>query len=544
MLLKQLDMLSPRITLYYKKKNKHASAISGILTIITFASILGFILPYIINYINRENPTAYFFNRYVDDIGTFSLKDSNFFHYIQLIEGRSREPRDLDFNKIEIMGIGIPMEYFINIRNFAFFDHWVYGKCDDKTDIKKVENLLNKTKFFKSACIKKFYKSSTLKYYDIDDENFEWPIIEHGSSHPESKVFGLIIKKCTNTSLRLRNFGPCSSEEEIHNYALSNLLSFTVIDHYVDILNYKNPISQFLFTLNSAISPDAFKINNLNFYPALVKSYNNLFTDKTNEISAYTFHQNEQVTSSLENSEYLGAYYLWLQNTQQYYERRYHKLTEALPEIGGVINAIMMIARFINYLISRFNLLSDTKDLISDVLKQNYSVYENIKKSKSIKQFLENNKQTENENLTIKKFESGQNIKRFKFPENLEEEKDEDNKIINKRINIINNNLGEETNRINKNHEDSKEKVISKQPSSIYESFSNKRTKSIIRRNYSLLEKKDFNCFNYLCYLIFCKQINSDIKKIEELRRLIISEESIFNNYFNVYKLLEENKGK
>ena len=77
MFLKQLDMLSPKITLYYKRKNKHASIISGILTLITFAGILGFILPFIIRFINRENPIAYFFNRYVDDIGTFSFKDLN-----------------------------------------------------------------------------------------------------------------------------------------------------------------------------------------------------------------------------------------------------------------------------------------------------------------------------------------------------------------------------------------------------------------------------------------------------------------------------------
>ena len=63
--------------------------------------------------------------------------------------------------------------------------------------------------------------------------------------------------------------------------------------------------------------------------------------------------------------------------------------------------------------------------------------------------------------------------------------------------------------------------------------------------NYSVIENKSFtfNCFSYLCYLIFCKQINSHIKHFEDLRRLIISEETMFNNYFNVYKLLELNKG-
>ena len=118
MFLRQLDMLSPKITLYYKRKTKHASIISGILTIFTFISIFGFALYYIIRCINRENPTAYFFNRYVDDIGTFSFKDLNFFNYIQLIEGKERKIKDIDLNKIEILAIGVPMESFMNIRDF------------------------------------------------------------------------------------------------------------------------------------------------------------------------------------------------------------------------------------------------------------------------------------------------------------------------------------------------------------------------------------------------------------------------------------------
>ena len=543
MFLRQLDLLSPKITLYYKRKIKHASIISGILTIFTFISIFGFALYYIIRCINRENPTAYFFNRYVDDIGTFSFKNLNFFNYIQLIEGRERKIKDIDLNKIEILAIDVPMESFMNIRDFDKLNHWLYGKCDNKIDVKNIKDLLNTEKFYKSACLKKFYKGSESKYYDINDNNFEWPIISHGSSHPESKVFGVIIKKCLNTSTRLKYFGPCSPENEINNYIKSTTLSFTIIDHYVDVLNYKNPISQFLFTINNVIKQNSFTLNNLNFYPGLVKSYDNLFTEKTVEQTAYTFYQNQQITTNLENTEYLGAFYLWVQNTQQYYERRYHKLTEVLTEIGGIANALMIIFQFINYLIYRFNLLSDTKDLISDVLKKNNSVYDNLRKSKSIKEFLEINKQSDN--LTIKGFETDKNIKRFKFSDNLDEEKEENNKIINKRINVINSNLGEETNRINKNHEDSKENIFTKQQSNIYEKFASKRSKSIIKHNYSVIENKSFtfNCFSYLCYLIFCRQINSHMKHFEDLRRLIISEETMFNNYFNVYKLLELNKG-
>ena len=65
-------------------------------------------------------------------------------------------------------------------------------------------------------------------------------------------------------------------------------------------------------------------------------------------------------------------------------------------------------------------------------------------------------------------------------------------------------------------------------------------TKYHIKRDFALIDEKDkFNCFSYFFYIIFCKQINSKINYYEELRRLIISEECMFQNYLNIYKLLE-----
>ena len=97
---------------------------------------------------------------------------------------------------------------------------------------------------------------------------------------------------------------------------------------------------------------------------------------------------------------------------------------------------------------------------------------------------------------------------------------------------------------MNKNQEDSQEKIISKKkPNAFEENIKRKSTKSAIRLNLSHIEKKKtFNCYNYFFYLILCKKVNIHIKYYEELRKLIISEESMFHNYFNIYKLLEINQ--
>ena len=61
MFLKKMDMLSPKITLYYKRNNTHSSKISGVLTIFAYLSVICFGIIYFLRYINREDPTAIHF---------------------------------------------------------------------------------------------------------------------------------------------------------------------------------------------------------------------------------------------------------------------------------------------------------------------------------------------------------------------------------------------------------------------------------------------------------------------------------------------------
>ena len=128
MFLKKVDMLSPRITLYYKRKNIHASPISGVLAIIAYVFIFIFIVYYFIRYINRENHTIYFFNRYVKDAGNYSLEDTAFFNYIQILKKRGRTAKELDFNKIEILGLSISIESMISSGDDISYSHWIYDR--------------------------------------------------------------------------------------------------------------------------------------------------------------------------------------------------------------------------------------------------------------------------------------------------------------------------------------------------------------------------------------------------------------------------------
>ena len=536
MFLRRIDMLSPKITLYYKQKNTHASVISGILTIIALSLIIIFTVMYFIRYAHKENPTAYFFNRYIEDIGTFSLSENHFFNFVQLV-GSRREIKQIDFNKIEIVGVNRIINDNFSEEDFNI-SHWIYGKCDEEIDISNIKDLLDDEGFDKSACLKKYYNKETKQYYNIYDKNFEWPSIKHGASHINVTFLGVIIKRCTNTTFRLNNFGPCSSEDEINNYLNDGHLSFNIIDHYIDILNYENPITRFLYPITQGLTKDSYVTNNLNFNPGLIKTYDNLFSDKPVEKSTYFFHENSKTTTVLENTNIICSFYIWMQNSQQYYERRYQKLQDALSDIGGIANLILIIAQCINYLIARYNMLVDTQELLKNIIKKNTSIYENLIKTHNPRKFIKVNIQKKNEdNSTLKIFESNKNAHIINT-DKTEIEKEENKKEINHKINVINsNNIEEETNR-NKNEEN-----IEQQNEKRYKAFEKLRrmsTRKFIRRDFSLINENDyFNCFSYFFYICLCKRINSNIKYYEELRRLIISEECMIQNYLNIYKLLE-----
>ena len=540
-----MDMLSPKITLYFRRNNTHSSGISGILTIITYILILYFVIIYFLRYIKRENPTIYSFKRFVKDAGSFSFSDFNFLNYVQLTKMGSRIINEIDFNKIEIIGINMSIDTF-NSGNQRIYPHWIYGKCDTETNIEGIKDLINTETFYKSACIKKFYNQNKSKYFDINDKNFEWPIIKHGASHPNFTYYGVLVRRCQNSSFRIENFGECSSDKEINEYLNLTFLSFYVVDHYIDVLNYKNPISKFLYSVTNKLEIDSYITNNLYFNPALIKSHDILFNNDINEQVTYSFHQNSKSFSPIRDSNLLGIFFLWLQNTQQYYERHYQKFSDMLSEIGGLGTVIILIAQCFNYFFFSFSTFSDTQILLSYVMKYNNSRYENMRQRKDINKLFEENINNQNEddnNLRIYDREQ-KNIKIININNSGDSKNDDDNinKIISKRINVINyNNFREETNRMNKNEDNSDNKNISCPKSEAFEEIKTKTD-----RNYLNLErikkKSSVNCFDYLCYLIQCKKIHSQIKYYEDFRKIIISEESMIKNYLNINKLFEFNQ--
>jgi len=92
MIFKEIDFLSPQITLFYKGSLSHSSITSGILSLIAFIIIIIFAIYYSLDFLKWQNPKAYYFMRFVDDAGLFPINSSSFFHYISLSHKTAIQP--------------------------------------------------------------------------------------------------------------------------------------------------------------------------------------------------------------------------------------------------------------------------------------------------------------------------------------------------------------------------------------------------------------------------------------------------------------------
>ena len=523
MFFKKFDLISPSITLYFKGNNIHSSIFSGILTILAYIIILIFGINYLLEFINKKSPTAFFFNRFIEDAGVFPLNASSMFHYIQFKKTLDKETSPIDFNMVRIIGIQditIDNYPYVNLENIP---HWLYDFCNNDTDTKNIGYLITSEEFSKCACIRQYYDNVKKQYFNTNNNNFKWPSIEHGMSSKNPTYYGIIIEKCKNDNLRtISGKASCENNEKIDNYIFSQVISIYLIDHYSDVLNYKKPFTKYLYSISNMLFPKYFTVNNINFNPSIIKTNNGIILDNTVEELSYFFSQNEKVTMDEEieitdeegnelynendNKLYkstgiVSSYYFWMQNRLQYYERNYKKLQDILSNIGGLSRIVLLVAIFINKLVYHYIILLDTEDLAlsleqkeklksttrSTTVYKKLNVLINPPKRKYLSHKLNNNiLQSSNMQRFIK-----EDIHISKKT-NINYESTDNNK------NIKNNNLINIYNYNNKENNEIDNNIIEKIKIKESRKDNNKRRYKKREKNNNFLEKKDLNNLNQL----------------------------------------------
>ena len=558
--IKKFDMISPPITLYFKGEDQHSSIFSGILSIIVGLTILTATIYYFLGFINKDNPKAYFFNRYIEDAGDFPVNSSSIFNYIQFINKKDFTTIGFDFNSLVAIGVDEINydEYMREPDKISTIDHWIYGLCNSDTDIKGIEYLIDYEKYNNSACIRKYYDKNKNQYFNTNEKGFRWPILKKGMSNKNRTYYGIIIQRCDHVSEYLKSKIPfCKSSSEISEYISNIALAFEIVDNYADMLNYEKPFTKYIYEITSAVTNGIYIINHLNFNPASMLTHKGFFFDSKIEEHSYFFTQNEKHTidnSVLEEGQTtngcLIGIYFWMQNTLQYYERNYDRFQDFLSDIGGISSIIMTIAYYINLFANHYIILLNTEELIINAYDVNF---DDKKKYTKKPTFLEQFNQKENpprrknsiqkKNLNLSK-PSSENIK-FQEVENYPIHKENDKN----KSTISNSNLNlkyfNENKKINQRNKMKNKKPIETKGDYIHnESIENEKEENEKNENNkekSRIKKQKFNWFKFIWYSIICCNKNKIIEHYKKIRKNLISEENIIQNYFDIYNLLHIN---
>ena len=462
--------------------------------------------------------------------------------------------------------------------NLSNINHWEYGPCDyNETNDDEINNLVYEYNFPQSACIKKYYSLSKKKYLNIGESGFKWPILAYGASNPNRTIYGIIIEKCHNDSLK----NNCKSIEEINNYLNKYAITLNIVDQYVDVLDYERPYTKYIYSLTNGLYSGSISFNNLYFNPSLTKTHKSFFFDHIIEEKSYTYSQDVKLTISPGDTNIIVAFFFWMQNIMIYNERSYKKIQDILSDIGGFGSFVLLLALGINYLVTGYIILLDTEELVLNIDRINYDKNKYFKRPPIYKKASEilhppklknyankrknNNNQQQNslypilikENNNIYNTNISDPIKSL-FSKNNKKEiiKDNNNSISknNKKtkfsspIIYINNKNFLRDKKLNQNDKielygenlSFKKLNFNKNCYEIKDNKSEKSIKSIKNDNtIKSIRKNKFTWLNYFYYFLSFKNCNNKIKFYEDFRAQIISEENLLQNYSDIFKLLK-----
>ena len=530
-LIKDLDYLSPTITLYHNRQLSHSSIVSGILSAIAILFIISYSLYFLLGVITHKNPDAFYYNRFVEDAGFFPINSSSIFHFINLRDNNNNNPgeKGFDFKIFRAIGIDNIFEgVYINMKSIKKMDHWLYGKCNNDSDTKGISYLIDKEYFNESACIRKFYNHTEGIYYDVNEPNFRWPNLSRGNHNPDQTFYSVIVEKCEEDTLQIMfgNNQHCKSETEMKEYfSTSHNIFFNFIDHSVDMLNYSEPNKKFISRSSKVLDKDNYITNQLNFNPSFIKTHKGFFFEKIEEELSYIYDRNSVVINSIEKKKIYMVYRLWMNNRMQHYERFYKRFQDIIADIVGFAEFINYIAIFITDLYNNYVIITDTQVLLSSFNKNNEK--NNIRK----KNFKINNNNNNNDIKIHMIRYSSKKINTLNIVENKEKEKSKSNSL-----NLIISEIPDDNSKNQKRIKlDYNTNIALNKRDELKINEEREKIENINKISEQKKEKINFS--KYLVYKIFCGKKYENIKIYKDFRAKILSEEQLFQNYFNISEL-------
>jgi len=526
MLLKKFDIISPKISIYHKGSLTHSSVISGIISIISILFIFIIVIYYSLDMIQKKNPKVYNIDSYIEDVPIFKVNFTSFFHFLNIISvGYNSGIDGIDFTKFRIIGSKAYYSNFLH-TNIKSLSHWIYGPCNNSSDLGEIGKLITYDFFSKCACIKKYYDHHAGKYYDIGNPNFTWPEIGHGISHDDNMMYNIYLQSCNENLVGevLGNDSQCKNIAEINQYLQGSrsqkMIHLYFLDHYINNSDYRNPNKPYFSRLETPFELEHYTVNNIKFNPSLIKTDHGIILEETKEEISYAYDRNEELIKDKgENDDIYNCYSFIFKNVMIESERKYKRIQDIISEIGGFYKFAQLFAFSLNYFYNFYIVLSDTQILLNNLIQ---TEKENINKSRNFFQRLNDFKGFEDKNEKFKEKDKNDSSSVTRI----------NNSKTNKSSIIPGNESPSSINKINP-------KI--KQPK--YNIDRNK-IKDLVLSKENTLKNYHSSFFKFLLYKLSCNKKNKYYHIYHNFRIKIISEEHFIRSHLNIYNLLKVNEKK
>ena len=371
-ILRHCDFISPEIVLHYDGDERHSSVASGLMSIGLLSLIIYLVIYISYDFLFHLNPTAFYYNKYLSDLGTYNLDNSGFFHFVnfEFLEGSGLTK--IDLKSYAIIGVAEKDATYISNNIPTEYDHYIYELCD-KSDAGELYNSFDSeilSYYVRSYCIKKFYDSKTKTIISNTDSSFKYPYLIHGAARSDYIDYGIYIQECQNISDYNNNY--CNSQEQIlQEFNFFTKYAILYANQVVDVNNYSNPISYSFPRVSNSFSPLSYTANHLNFNPLRIYTHTGIIFDSDSQIDSYIYDYNEKIVVSDMGNGIHGSFHFWLQNNCEIYDRTYKKLQDISGSIDGIIEILMLIIDFINqWIFNDFQVLYDfNKEIEKNVVK-------------------------------------------------------------------------------------------------------------------------------------------------------------------------------
>ena len=534
MFIKQLDFISPRVTFYHQGFLSHSSLFSGILSIISIIFIIIFFVYYLLIIIKKEDINAFYFNSFIDDAPTIKMNSSSFFHFINIAQNsRINFYEGIDFTTFRIIGFQRHYINYLNNNNLKNIPHWLYGYCNNETDIEGIRNLITYDFFGRTACIRKYFDIKDQKYYEKGDEKFIYPQLAHGTFNENNTIYNIIIERCNEDTIGniLGEGFHCRNDSQMIEYYKNiqgaRVFQLYFVNNYINVMDYNNPNKKFIYKLENSFKTNQFSQNDISFNPMKIITHNGIVLDHKIEENSYTFDRNDVYVEDKGNTNLFVVYSFLLKNIMNYYERSYKRIQDIFSSIGGIYQVVIIFATYINRLYSHFIVLSDTQILLHGSIHNEKNIFNNKMKDYKIRQ---------------------SNIKE------LEKEKkkgnSKDNKKISERKIFNNSNIKDSRNERTNNEIDnskSNNKIINdnRELKKKYQiNFNSIERENVLNNKDTKTKYEKTNFFNYFLYKITCGKKHTFFNVYDKFRKKIISEEHLVRNHLNIYNLLRVTERK